>query len=183
MHLRLAAPLLALVLLVPHPAPAQVMASEHATVSQRVDGTIITVEYYRPQRRGRDHVIGNVVKWGSTWTPGANWATTIEVNRDVHIDGQAVPKGKYSIWMIPQPDQWTVILSSAWKRFHVQGPDSTASQIRFTVKPEQGPVTDVLTFTFPAVDKDTATLLLQWDTAAVPLHIDVPPSNSLAPTG
>ncbi|HEX5409904.1 MAG TPA: DUF2911 domain-containing protein [Gemmatimonadaceae bacterium] len=162
---------------------AQVMASEHGMVEQQVDGTTITVEYYRPQARGRTNLIGGVVKFGSTWTPGANWATTIDVNRDIHIEGQPVPKGKYSIWTIPQQDQWTVVLSSTWKRFHVQGPDPSAREIRFTVKPQEAPELDVLTFTFPNVAADSTTLLLRWGTTAVPLHIEVTPSNTLSPTG
>ena len=175
--------IVALALVLPGSSHAQVMASEHGMVEQQVDGTTITVEYYRPQARGRTNLIGGVVKFGSTWTPGANWATTIEVNKDVHIEGQALPKGKYSIWTIPQQDQWTVILSSAWKRFHVQGPDPSAHEIRFTVKPQEAPELDVLTFTFPDVAADSTTLLLRWGTTAVPLHIEVMPSNAVAPTG
>jgi len=175
--------IVALALVLPGSSHAQVMASEHGMVEQQVDGTTITIEYYRPQARGRTNLIGGVVKFGSTWTPGANWATTIEVNKDVHIEGQALPKGKYSIWTIPQQDQWTVILSSAWKRFHVQGPDPSAHEIRFTVKPQEAPELDVLTFTFPDVAADSTTLLLRWGTTAVPLHIEVMPSNAVAPTG
>lgn len=174
---------LALVTALPACAPAQVMASEHGMVQQRVDGTTITIEYYRPQRRGRDNLFGGVVKWGSTWTPGANWATTIDVDHDVRIDGHALAKGRYSIWMVPQPTAWTVILSTAWKRFHVQGPDPSAPQVTFTVTPDSTPMVDVLTFSFPAVAPDSTTLLLQWGTTAVPLHIAVTPSNAAAPTG
>lgn len=181
-HRSLIATLLVAAML-PVSAHAQVMASEYASVTQRVDGTMITVDYYRPRARGRTNLIGGVVKWGSMWTPGANWATTIEVNRAVRIEGHALPKGKYSIWTIPQPDQWTVILSSAWKRFHVQGPDSTAREVRFTVKPEEAPLLDVLTFTFPVVEPDATTLQLRWGTTSVPLHITVTPSNAAAPTG
>lgn len=174
---------LAVAAALPACARAQVMASEYGSVTQRVDGTMITIDYYRPQARGRTNLIGGVVKWGSMWTPGANWATTIEVNRDVRVEGHALAKGKYSIWMVPQPERWTVILSSAWKRFHVQGPDSTASQVRFTVTPQAAPMLDVLTFTFPVVDRDAATLLLHWGTTAVPVRIEVTPSNAMAPTG
>jgi len=175
--------IVALALVLPGSSHAQVMASEHGMVEQQVDGTTITIEYYRPQARGRTNLIGGVVKFGSTWTPGANWATTIEVNKEVHIEGQPVPKGKYSVWTIPQQDQWTVILSSTWKRFHVQGPDPSAREIRFTVKPQEAPELDVLTFSFPDVAADSTTLLLRWGTTAVPLHIEVMPSNAVAPTG
>ncbi|HEX5436459.1 MAG TPA: DUF2911 domain-containing protein [Gemmatimonadaceae bacterium] len=181
-HYRILAAALAVAVILPAAAGAQAMASEHGMVQQRVDGTTITIQYYRPQRRGRTHLIGGVVRWGRMWTPGANWATTIEVSRDVRMEGHTLPKGKYSIWMIPQPSQWTVILSSAWKRFHVQGPDSTARAVRFTVTPQTAPMLDVLTFTFPAIERDATTLLLRWGTTAVPLHIAVTPSNAVAPT-
>lgn len=174
---------LALATALPIAAHAQVMASEHGMVQQRVDGTTITIEYYRPQRRGRTNLFGGVVKWGSTWTPGANWATTIDVDHDVKIDGHPLAKGKYSIWMVPQADEWTVIFSTVWKRFHVQGPDPSAPQVKFAVKPDSTQTVDVLTFSFPAVEADATTLLLQWGTTAVPLHIEVTPSNATAPTG
>jgi len=183
MHRLVLAAALALVTALPAGALAQVMASEHGMVQQRVDGTTITIEYYRPQRRGRDNIFGGVVKWGSTWTPGANWATTIDVDHDVKIDGHQLAKGRYSIWMVPQPNEWTVIFSTGWKRFHVQGPDPSAQQITFAVKPDSTPVVDVLTFSFPAVAPDSTTLLFQWGTTAVPLHIEVTPSNAAAPTG
>lgn len=168
--------------LLPATLPAQVMASEHAVVSQTVDGTVITVQYFRPQRRGRSHLFGGVVPWGQPWTPGANWATTIEVTRDVRVDGHPLPRGRYSLWTIPQPGEWTVILSSAWKRFHVEGPDPAAPQVRFTVKPDSAPVLDVLTFTFPAVAPDGTTLQMHWGTMLLDLRFTVPPSNpSTAP--
>lgn len=181
MHRLVLAAAVALVTALPVRTQAQVMASEHGMVQQRVDGTTITIEYYRPQRRGRDHLFGGVVKWGSTWTPGANWATTIAVDHDVKIDGHPLAKGKYSIWMVPQHGDWTVIFSTVWKRFHVQGPDPSAPQVKFTVKPDSTTMVDVLTFSFPAVEPDATTLVFQWGTTAVPLHIEVPPSNAPAP--
>ena len=56
-------------------ACAQAMASEKGSVIQTVDGTTITIEYYRPVARGRTP-FPDVVHWGRMWTPGANWATT-----------------------------------------------------------------------------------------------------------
>src|SRR4051812_47371942 len=88
--------------LTPALACAQIRASEHGTVTQRVSGTTISVEYDRPVARGRTLFgEGGVVHWGDKWTPGANWATTIDVDTDVRIDGQPLPKGKYSIWLVP----------------------------------------------------------------------------------
>ena len=140
----------------PVPIHAQVRASEHAMVSQTVDGTVFTVEYFRPQVRGRTSVFGNVkvVAWGEVWTPGANWATTFEVNRDVTIDGHPVPKGKYTVWLVVRRDAWTMVLDPRFPRYHEERPDSTADQVRWTVHPGAGGFTEALTWSFPEVRPD-----------------------------
>jgi len=82
------------------PAAAQIRGSEAGTVSQTLDGTTIAMAYSRPSARGRD-LFGALVPWDVVWTPGANWATTFETDRDVRLNGIDVPAGKYSVWMIP----------------------------------------------------------------------------------
>jgi hypothetical protein len=74
--------------------PAQIVASERAMVAQTVDGTRITVNYSRPRARGRTNIYGGMEKWGTTWTPGADDATTLEVSRPVQLLGLTVPKGR-----------------------------------------------------------------------------------------
>ena len=61
---------------------AQIRASEVGTLSQVIDGTEISMEYSRPSIRGRGEVIGDIVKLDHRWTPGANWATTIEFSKE-----------------------------------------------------------------------------------------------------
>ena len=161
---------------VPSVALAQVMASEKGTVSQTVDGTTITVEYSRPVARGRSP-FPSVVRYGRPWTPGANWATTIEVDKDVRINGNALPKGKYSVWMIPGADEWTVTLSRDARRFHTRPPSESDEQVRFTVKPTTGAHMETLAFYFPVVTRDGATLDLHWATTIVPMRITVEPSR------
>ena len=160
----------------PVPIHAQVRASEHAMVSQTVDGTVFTVEYFRPQVRGRTSVFGNVkvVAWGEVWTPGANWATTFEVNRDVTIDGHPVPKGKYTVWLVVRRDAWTMVLDPRFPRYHEERPDSTADQVRWTVHPGAGGFTEVLTWSFPEVRPDGGRLLLAWGTTQLALDFTVP---------
>src|SRR5689334_19977538 len=121
-------------LCVPSLASAQALASPFSTISQKIDSTTITLEYYRPSVRGRE-VFGRLVRWGQVWTPGANWATTLEVDRDVKIEGQPLPRGKYSIWMIPaaKPQPWTVVFNRSARRFHVVRPDSTEDQLRVQI--------------------------------------------------
>jgi DUF2911 family protein len=158
------------------PACAQARKSERASVGQTVAGTTITVEYSRPRARGRT-LFGGVVKWGERWTPGADWATTLETDHDVTVQGRRLPRGKYGVWTVVQPDQWTVSLHRDWHRFHTNRPDSTDEALRLGVRPDSGPPVELLTFDFPEVDSTGATLRLRWGTVAVPLRIGVGPSS------
>lgn len=158
---------------------AQMRASERGSVSQTIDGTTITVDYARPQVRGRDSLFGKWVEWGAVWTPGANFATTLETNRPLTIDGHPVKPGKYSIWLVTHPDQWTLVIDPRVHLYHWPYPDSTADQIRFPVHPTTGPVTEMLTFTFQDVHADAATLLLRWGTMELPFKLEVAPKHKL----
>ena len=164
-----------MVVAVASPAAAQRRASEHGTVSQRVDGTTITLEYDRPVARGRDPLFGNVVHWGQSWTPGANAATTIEVDKDVRINGNPLPKGKYSVWMIPrETEAWSVIFHKNARMFHTQHPNNPAEeQLRVEVKPEQGSHMETLAWYFPVVGPEGTTLRMHWGTTFVALNVDV----------
>src|SRR5258705_10053514 len=86
-----------------HSATAQIRASERGSLSQTVDGTIITVNYGRAQARGRDSLFGKVVTRDEIWTPGANASTTFDVSRDVTVGGKPLPAGEYSMWMSSDP--------------------------------------------------------------------------------
>jgi len=155
-------------------AGAQALASPFGLVSQRIDSTTITIEYYRPSARGRT-IFGGLVKWGELWTPGANWATTLEVSRDVRIEGKPLPRGKYSVWLIPatKPDSWTVVLNRAARRFHVIRPVPQEDELRIRVPPDSATYAETVTFSFPLVSRTGATLAFQWAGTVVPLRLEV----------
>ncbi len=168
--------LLTLAALVGTRAGAQVFASEHAIAAQTFNGTTVTVEYYRPSARGRE-LFGKLVPWGRPWTPGANWATTIEVDRDVTLEGQPLPKGKYSVWAFPDSASWSIAFSRRARAFHTRPPEASEEQLRVAVRPTTGPHVEMLTWSFPSVTKTGAELHLQWGTTDVPLHLGVVSSD------
>jgi hypothetical protein len=163
----------ALIAATPSAVRAQRRASEHGTVSQKVDGTTISIEYDRPVARGRE-LFGKLVRWNQTWTPGANNATTIEVDKDVRINGGLLPKGKYSVWMIPhESEAWTVFFHRNAKLFHTQRPSQADEQLHIDVTPEQGSHMETLAWYFPVVGPDATTLRMHWGTTVIPMSIDV----------
>ncbi len=163
----------------PSTATAQVRASEFATISQVIDGTTMTVEYSRPRVRGRDTIFGGPVYWGEVWTPGANWATTLEIDKDVEIDSYELTAGKYSLWLVVQPEGWTVVLDPNHRLFHTVRPEENARQIRYPIQPQEGPFTEALTFTFTELSPRGATLAMNWQNTYVPLEIKVRSSREL----
>lgn len=166
------------VLVAPLSAQAQIRASEAGSMSQTIDGTTIAVQYSRPRARGRDPIFGTkYVKWGETWTPGANWATTLELNKPVKIEGHPVAAGKYSVWMVVRKDgPWTFVLDPKSHRYHMDPPDSLAAQVRIPVSPQAVPFTDVLTWSMPQLDIDGGTLAMDWERVRVAMHVQVQPS-------
>lgn len=149
--------------------------SQHGTVSQTITGTTITVEYDRPTARGRDLKEADVIHFGRFWTPGANWATTLEIDGPVKIEGQDLAPGKYSMWMIPRDEAWTVILSADHRVFHTRTPDETKEVLRFDVEAIGGHDVDALQFYFPEVTGHRTTLNFHWGTFIIPMHLEVTP--------
>jgi hypothetical protein len=156
---------------------AQIRGSEAGTVSQTLDGTTISMAYSRPSARGRA-LFGALVPWDVVWTPGANWATTLEANRDVRLNGVEVPAGRYSVWMIPRQGAWTLTLHPDARLFHFQKPDSADGQIHIAVQPEQAAHTEMLTWAFPTVSGDAGVLHMRWGTTVVPVDVLVDPTKA-----
>lgn len=171
---------LALLLAAPALLHAQIRASEAAVVAQTIDGTKITVEYSRPRMRGRDPIFGKVVTWDEVWTPGANWATTIEVSKDVTLDGHPLPMGKYSVWLVVrQNGSWTAVFDPRHKRFHTMHPDSTKEQLRYPVTLKEAAQTEALTWRFEDIAAAGVTLIMEWGKVRVPFLVRVTPSYNL----
>jgi hypothetical protein len=159
----------------PPPASAQqIPYSQHATVSQRVGHTDISIEYNRPVARGRK-LFGDsgVVHFGLIWHPGANDATTISFSRSVLVEDQPLEAGSYTLWTIPERDTWTVIFSRAVRVFHMPYPGDSLDVLRVEVKPETGAHMEVLAYYFPVVAPDSTVLRLHWGETIVPIRIRV----------
>ena len=152
--------------------PAQARKSQHATVMQALGATEVTIVYNRPAARGRT-LFGDLVPWGKVWCPGADQATTLAVTKDVLVAGQPLAAGKYSIWAIPGPAEWTLIFSKAADVFHIPYPGPAQDALRVTLKPQAGPFMEALAFYFPAADADRALLNLHWGETVVQVPLAV----------
>jgi tetratricopeptide (TPR) repeat protein len=146
--------------------------SQHAEVTQRIGITDITISYHRPLVNDRP-VWGKLVPYDQVWRAGANENTTITFSDPVTIEGKALDKGTYGLFMIPTADQWTVIFSknsTSWGAFTYKEAEDA---LRVTVKPRPNEMHNALTYDFDEVKPDGTVVTLQWEKVAVPFKVGV----------
>jgi hypothetical protein len=73
-------------------------------------GKTIETKYSSPRLKGRK-MIGDHDPYGKVWRNGANEATTFVTSADVVIGGKTVPAGSYTLFVLPNPDKWTLIIN------------------------------------------------------------------------
>jgi len=84
--------------------------STRDTARATVGGAEVWVDYSRPQKRGRV-IFGDVVPWNTTWRTGANAATQFNTPADLVIGSATIPAGKYTLWTLPTPTGWQLIVN------------------------------------------------------------------------
>jgi len=138
-----------------------------------INGTTITLDFGRPVARGRENLFGGVVHWGEVWTPGANWATTIEVDRPITMDGHRVEPGKYSLWLQPrQEGPWRLSLNREWRLYHDSPVPDDGFFLHFDVRPEQGAHMEALNWYVHSVDSRRGILRMHWGPTFVAIEIE-----------
>jgi len=145
-------------------------ASQHATITQRVGLTDVSIDYSRPNMRGRE-IFGGLVPYGKVWRTGANAPTKIKFSGAVKIGGQEVPAGEYALYTIPNKDEWSIILSKDLK-MGASGYKADADALRVTAKPSDlvDPV-ESFTIAFDNLKDDGAMIVLKWDKTRVPVEL------------
>jgi Protein of unknown function (DUF2911) len=162
--------------------------NQKAMVTQFIGPVQVSIEYSSPAVHGPDgkdrrgQIWGKLVPYGvadlgfgngkpSPWRAGANENTVFTVSNDVTIEGKPLPAGKYGLFMIPGPDEWTLVFSknsSSWGSFFYEdGQDA----LRVTVKPAKHEYREWLTYEFPERKPAQATAQLEWEELSVPWTI------------
>ena len=114
--------------------------SPRDTVRATIGGASLLVDYGRPRMRGRE-IFGNVVPWGQVWRSGANAATQLVVSRDIAIGTLAVPAGTYTLWTLPTPSGWQLIVNRQYGQWGTEYDASRdLGRVPMTVAPLTEPV-------------------------------------------
>lgn len=149
-------------------------ASPEQIVNYKKEGKELSVFYCRPYKKGRE-IFGGLVPFGKVWRTGANEATTFSSNKYLTIDGKILPAGNYTIWTIPQKDEWTVIFNKkeySWGvTFSGESPREIEEDALQVKVPVQKSDTSVEQFTISFSDSTDLNMILAWDQTriAVPM--------------
>jgi len=134
--------------------------------------TYIKIVYGQPYKRGRD-IFGGLEPYGEVWRTGANEATEITITQDIKMNGHRVDAGTYTLFTIPQPDNWTVILNEQLGQWGAFNYDEQYDYLRFDVPSrETERVVEALTIAFDEVADNQTTLSIAWDDTRIEIPIE-----------
>lgn len=141
------------------------IASPRKEMKGKVGNAEITVNYGSPSVKGRT-IWGDLVPNDKIWRTGANATTTIEVSKDVKIEGKTLPAGKYGVFTIPNDKSWTIIFNED-VRASAGRYDEAKDVLRVKVTPKKTTESsEAMEF---MIDGDA--LVLRWANLAVPVRI------------
>ena len=146
--------------------------SPPASVAATIAGKKITVEYYAPSMHGRK-VMGGLVPFGEVWCTGANWATKITSEAPLQMGSLKLPAGSYSIWTLPNANEWTLIINKRTGQFHEDYDSSTDfGRTRMNFKTLASPV-ETFKIELRSDGSNQGTLALDWETteASIPFTV------------
>ena len=96
--------------------------SRYTSPPAHAEGTVaghkISVDYYAPSMHGRK-IFGGLVPYNQVWCTGANIATGITSDIALQMGTLKIPAGSHSIWTIPTPGDWTLIINNQTGQFHL----------------------------------------------------------------
>jgi hypothetical protein len=142
-------------------------ASPAATVTGKVNGATITINYSSPAVKGRK-IFGELEAFDKVWRAGANEATVFETDKNISVNGKPLAAGKYSFFLIPKKTgTWTAIFNKEPKQWGAFKYEEANDALRVEVKTKALKATQER-----LVYKITKTgFSLDWDKVSVPVSI------------
>ncbi len=144
--------------------------SPPATASGKIGDANVTINYSSPSVKGRT-IWGDLVPYGKVWRAGANEATLFETDKEVKVEGKALPAGKYTLFAIPGEKEWQFIFNSQTGQWGIKrGGDANLDRandvLTVSAKPTQSSMNERLVY-----DVTKSGFVLKWGNLEVPVAI------------
>lgn len=152
--------------------------SPKGNISQVIGNTVLKIEYERPSARNRE-IFGGLVPWNKVWRTGAGNCTKISFNKDVSIGGKNIIAGEYSVFTIPNPKEWIVIINKDTTLYGSYDYNSDKDVARFIVIPKKTHrFYETLTFDIDLIPNN-ARIYLSWENTQIDFELSTSTDNEL----
>ncbi len=122
--------------------------------------------------RGRK-IMGSLVPYGEVWCAGANDATSLDTEADLDINGMRVPKGSYTLWTLPNPGEWLLIVNKQTGVWHTDYNERyDLGRVKMNIR-AVSPRVERMKFDLSPASGNKSTLALSWETTEVSVPITV----------
>jgi tetratricopeptide (TPR) repeat protein len=160
-----------------------IRVSPQAKVAQNISFATIEINYSRPGVKDRV-VYGELVPYGLSsnafgngkpmpWRAGANENTTISISHDSEIDGNPLPAGIYSLHIIVQEEEWTLIFNKDYQSWGSFFYEESNDVLRIKVKPEKAPSMEWLLYGFENITTNSTDVFMHWGELKVSFEIEI----------
>ena len=137
--------------------------SPHTETMAMIGDAHLHIDYSSPGVRNRI-IFGGLVGYDQVWQAGAHMATWIETNKDLIINGETLPKGKYGFFTIPSKGDWTVMINKNWEQHGKDEYDEKDDVIRFKITPTLSEeITEHLEYKVNKIDDKSGTISMAWE--------------------
>lgn len=132
---------------------------------------LVRITYSRPAKKERE-IFGKLIPYNEVWRTGANESTEIKFFKDVIIQGKKVKAGTYSLFTVPNANEWLIIINSDVDFWGAYSYNQANDILRVTV-PVKNSVEVIENFSIQLskVNSSEAVVRLAWDTTLVELLI------------
>lgn len=140
-------------------------ASKNGKLEGAIEGVKVTVEYGRPNVKGRV-IWGGLVPYDKIWRSGANEATTFTVDKNIVVEGKDLAAGTYGFFTVPGKEEWTIVFNKVAKQWGAGQYDEAQDALRVKVKPLSAEHMEEMTFLIQGNK-----VILHWEKLSVPFEI------------
>ena len=147
--------------------PKKKPLSPHTSTMAMIGDAHIHIDYSSPGVRGRI-IFGGLVGYDNVWQAGTHNATWIKTNKDLIINGEMLPKGKYGFFTIPSKENWTIMINKTWNQHGKDDYNVNDDVIRFKVKPSiSDKITEHLEYKVNKISETEGSISLAWEKVTI----------------
>jgi hypothetical protein len=154
-------------------APKKKVLSPHTSTMAMIGDAHIHIDYSSPGVRDRI-IFGGLVGYDNVWQAGAHRATWIETNKDLIVDGNILPAGKYGLFTIPSKEDWTIMINKNWDQHGKDDYDEKDDVVRFKVKPILSEdITEHLEYKVSKINEEEGSISLAWEKVSLKFNFKI----------